>query len=269
MSLKLGPGLHVLAGPNGSGKTTLLKILAGLSRPTRGMVSVLGRDPYMDPEVRIRISYVPERLYLPPGLTAGDAVEAFRDMPGWREDLFERLAGLLGVDFMDRRVGELSEGMRQKLSLALFLSREPGLVLADEPTANLDPPSRFKVVLELRRLASGGAAVVLATHSLYEAALAADSILVLADGVLVRTLDLGAPRRGAGVKARIRGEVPADIASEPWVQSLGGGLYLVEAPSMEDMLGRLWEIAGKGRLDAVDPLLPGVDEALGGEEPWA
>ncbi len=264
VSLSLGQGFHVLVGPNGSGKTTLLKILAGLSRPSRGSVKVLGRDPYRDQGIRSTVSYVPERLYLPPGLRVRDAVEAWGSLPGWSWSKFEEFSGTLGLDFMDKRIGELSEGMRQKLSLAFFLGRKPRVILADEPTANLDPPSRLRVILGLRKEAERGALVLVATHSLYETMLAADTMIALMDGRVGSIASISSLASKASFKARVRGEIPEELLGEPWIRSLGGGVYLIEAPSMVSMLERLVSLAERGRLVAVDPILPGLEEAYGG-----
>ena len=266
VSLSLDKGFHILAGPNGSGKTTLLKIFAGLMKPTEGKVSIDGGNPYRDPGLREKISYVPERLYLPPSLRVSDSIELWRRFPGWCDECFERLRSMLGLSFMDKRVGELSEGMRQKLSLALFLSRRPSVILADEPTVNLDPPSRFKIILELRRLAEKGASVIMATHSLYTAALAADTLIMLVDGRIRGSLSMGELRGSGSIKARLRARIPSP-PEEPWLERLGGELFVVKASSIEEMLARLVELSSRGVIMAIDPILPGLEEAYeaGGE----
>lgn len=263
ITLSIPRGLHVLVGPNGSGKTTLLKIMAGMLKPSSGEVKVLGRDPFRDSWIKGRISYLPEKLYLPPLLRVGDALRIFLELPGWSRERADALKKALRIDFEDKLVGELSEGMRQKLSLLIFLSRDPLLVLADEPTANLDPPSRLRAMMEFRKMADRGASVIIATHSIYEPALFADSIIALIDG-RVKGVVPASSLVDRDVRIRVRGSFPSSLVKEGWLLKLGEELYELHAPSMREALRRLGELASAGRILAVDPLLPKLEEVFGG-----
>ncbi|HEX7170777.1 MAG TPA: ABC transporter ATP-binding protein [Rubrobacter sp.] len=189
VDLAVEPG-HVVAvvGPNGSGKSTLFGMLMNLLRPDSGEVALFG-GRYPDDEVAIkrRIGYVPER---PTGRDDMNAVAlgkfVSRWYPRWDRRLYRDLLGRSGID-SGKRFGELSKGMRRRLSFALALATSPELLLLDEPTAGVDPIARCEMLDEIlnfvRDDAHGGdRTVVFATHVVEEARLIADYVVLLADG---------------------------------------------------------------------------------------
>jgi ABC-2 type transport system ATP-binding protein len=130
-----------LVGPNGAGKTTLLSILAGLSAPTTGTVSVLG-VPAGSPRSRLSVAFVAQDTPVYTDLRVRDHLRAARDLNHqWDQRLAgERLAGF-GIP-PGRKAGKLSGGQQAQLALTLALARRPGLLLLDEPLARLDPVAR-------------------------------------------------------------------------------------------------------------------------------
>ncbi len=165
-----------LAGPSGSGKTTLLNLIGGLTRPTRGKVWVAGRElsEMSNPELaRLRldeVGFVFQAYNLLPVLTAMENAEFPMLLQGVgvgqrRErihELFER-TGMGGLE--DRRPGKLSGGQQQRVAVVRAVASRPALVLADEPTANLDTASSealLDVMLELNQ--ELGVTFVFATH---------------------------------------------------------------------------------------------------------
>lgn len=171
-----------LIGPNGGGKSTLLLVLAGLVRPDAGSVEVLGRPAHqLAREAAGAVGLITATPGLYPALTVRENLAFFAglyqrsaepEMPG--------LAARLGLaDQLDRRVGELSSGQQQKVSLIRALLLEPTVLLFDEPTANLDPISARALHIELRALADQGRAVVLCTHDLHAAGPICDRVAVL------------------------------------------------------------------------------------------
>ena len=169
-----GDSLTALLGPSGSGKSTLLRIVAGLTRPTRG--GVTSRPP--------TLAYAPERLparlRMPARAYAGH-MAALRGLdPGLYDKLLERFELSPSAE---AAIGTLSKGNRQKVALTQALAPPAELVLLDEPASGLDAAARgvLAEVLEERRAA--GATVLLATHHPVEG-LAADQALELAGGVL-------------------------------------------------------------------------------------
>ena len=182
-----------LMGPSGSGKSTLLNIISGLDRPTEGEVVIEGRSTRGLSESdwtllrRQRIGLVFQFFNLLPGLTAQENVELPLLLRGDSKPQ-ERARDSLRAVGLDHRVGhrpgELSGGEQQRVALARALVHRPTLLLADEPTGNLDSCIGREVVQLMKNLArENGQTVILATHS-REAASAAERVLVLHDGTL-------------------------------------------------------------------------------------
>ena len=177
VSMTIEPGeFVVLAGPSGSGKTTLLNMLGGLTRPTDGRVWIDGTDITELSERKLarlrleRLGFVFQAYNLLPVLTALENAEftlLLRDVPPEErrekvEKLFERI-GIAGLE--DRRPGKLSGGQQQRVAVARAVVGEPALVLADEPTANLDTATSTALIdlmAELNR--DLGTTFVFATH---------------------------------------------------------------------------------------------------------
>ena len=160
-------------GPSGSGKTTLLLTLGGMQRPSAGAVQFGGRDLYgLPPAERARlrsgeIGFVFQMFHLVPYLDLlGNVLLAAPGRPGDAER--ERAAGLLDELGLAKRAshrpGELSAGERQRLAVARALLNRPKLILADEPTGNLDPENAAEVIRHLAAFHRDGGTVVLVTH---------------------------------------------------------------------------------------------------------
>lgn len=158
-----------LRGPSGSGKTTLLHLLGLLLRPSTGQVRLLSRstadagEPERDRLRRRHVGFVYQDALLVPHLTAIDNVLLYR--PGLTRDGALGVLDRFGVShLMCRRPAQLSGGEQQRVALARALVHAPTLLLADEPTANLDSETASVVVSTLRDQAAAGRAVVVATH---------------------------------------------------------------------------------------------------------
>jgi putative ABC transport system ATP-binding protein len=186
LDIAVAPGESLaVTGPSGSGKTSLLALLAGLARPTAGEVSLDG-EPLTGAAGPARgVAIVLQGYGLVPLLTAAENLEvALRGagmapaaaVTGAREALAEVGLGA----HADQLVEELSGGQQQRTAVARALALEPRLLIADEPTAELDPASRALVLARLFEVAARGGALVLATH---------DPEVAAGCG---RTLDLGA-----------------------------------------------------------------------------
>ena len=188
-----------LMGPSGSGKSTLLNMISGLDRPTEGDVVIEGRSTRGLSESdwtllrRERIGLVFQFFNLLPGLTAQENVELpllLRGDPQPQERARNSLRAV-GLDHRaGHRPGELSGGEQQRVALARALVHRPTLLLADEPTGNLDSCIGREIVQLMKGLAQeNGQTVILATHS-REAASAADRVLVLHDGTLEAEIEV-------------------------------------------------------------------------------
>ena len=175
ISLAVEPGEFVaVQGPSGCGKTTLLLVAGGLLRPDAGVVALDGRNPYdLAPEDRARlradfVGFVFQQFHLMPYLTVLDNVLAASLAKPSDDGVRGRAVELIehvGLGPRSHHVpGELSTGERQRVAIARALLNQPKILLADEPTGNLDPASGEVVLRHLAEFADAGGAVLLVTH---------------------------------------------------------------------------------------------------------
>ncbi|QNN51998.1 ABC transporter ATP-binding protein [Nocardioides mesophilus] len=198
VSVTASPGrMLAVTGSSGSGKTTLLSVLGGLLRPDSGQVSYAGGPVgTRHGEPRAGTALVLQTYGLVPSLTAEENVSvALRARGVGPRDAVSRSTATLdrlGVgDLVDRLISELSGGQLQRVAVSRALAVEPEVLLADEPTSELDETNRDRVVAELRAEADRGAVVVVATHD-PDVAAACDDELHLVDG-RVEGLPAGVP----------------------------------------------------------------------------
>jgi putative ABC transport system ATP-binding protein len=192
ISLKIDRGEKVaLTGPSGSGKTSLLMVVGGLERASSGLVRVAGQDLAglgEDDLARLRraqIGIVFQSFHLMPAMTALENVALPLELAG-RQDAFARAEALLDEVGLSHRLGhypaQLSGGEQQRVALARAFAPEPGLILADEPTGNLDGETGSRVIALLFDLASrSGTTLLLITHD-PDLARRCSRIVSLADG---------------------------------------------------------------------------------------
>ncbi|HET9275539.1 MAG TPA: ABC transporter ATP-binding protein [Gemmatimonadales bacterium] len=193
VSLTVAPGeCHLLAGPNGAGKTTLLRLLAGLARPSAGVVLLegrvlTGRDtrlpgwgggdrrfplPAAEPGLRRLIGLLSHQSQLYDDLTAGENLEFAARIHGLPDPEGRALRALAAVGLAERArdpVRRLSRGMVQRVAFARALLHEPKVVLLDEPFTGMDPTASESVAVRLAAERKAGRALVLVTHDVLEA----------------------------------------------------------------------------------------------------
>jgi ABC-2 type transport system ATP-binding protein len=204
-------------GSNGAGKTTTLKILVGLLEADAGTAEVLGL-PVADPACRRRVGYLPENPYFYEHLTAREALRFYGGLSRVDAATVERRAGPLlervGLGAAaDRRVGEYSKGMRQRLGLAQALIHGPDLLILDEPMSGLDPFGRKLVkdlMLEERR---AGRTLLFSSHILADVEEACDHVVILSAGAVTASGSVS-ELLGRGVReyeVAVRGAGPAAL----------------------------------------------------------
>jgi ABC-2 type transport system ATP-binding protein len=167
-------GIVGLVGSDGAGKTTLLRMIAGMIPPSAGAITVAGRDAAAErAAVRELIGYMPQRFGLYPDLSVAENLDFFMDIygisgaeRGKRRDRYLGFSNLL--PFLERRAGDLSGGMKQKLGLACVLVHEPRLLILDEPTNGVDPVSRQEFWQILAEMRQAGKTLVVSTAYLDE-----------------------------------------------------------------------------------------------------
>jgi heme ABC exporter ATP-binding subunit CcmA len=173
---------YLVIGENGAGKSTLLRILAGLLRPSFGRVTVFGSlAPH---EARARIGYMSHAAMLYDELTAQENLRYFASLYRGRACLAPAEAlRQVGLDpALDRPLGQYSQGMRQRTSLARVLLSAPELLLLDEPFSNMDVESACQMVALLAGFRQANRTIVLTTHQREQAAPIADCVLTLHTG---------------------------------------------------------------------------------------
>jgi len=185
-----------IVGPSGSGKSTLFHILGGLAPPTAGTVTIDGRDLLKMTDAdrttlrKTTVGFIFQKYNLLPTLTAADNIEIARHIAGKKrpeaDAQFEQILNLLGIaGRLDHKPRALSGGEQQRVAIARALVNHPALVLADEPTGNLDTENSTAVLGILRDLNRRlGQTILMITHN-PEAAAFADRIVTMRDGRIV------------------------------------------------------------------------------------
>jgi ABC-2 type transport system ATP-binding protein len=240
LSVKSGEIFGFL-GPNGAGKTTTVRILCGLMMPTSGTATVVGHDVVTEPEeVKQRIGYMPQAYGLYDDLTVDENLEFFgsvyrvpRDERRKRADEILQLVRL--EESRKHYAGQLSGGMKRRMSLAVSLIHNPQLLILDEPTAGVDPPLRRIFWQYFRELNKRGVTFFINTHYMDEAELC-DRLALISYGRLV---SLGSPtelKRKAVGGERVEfvtadlprtGEILKDSELVREVHSSDGGIQLI------------------------------------------
>jgi len=198
VTMTVGEGqLVALRGRSGSGKTTLLNIVGGLDAPDSGTVRIDGKDvTSMSEQQRVHlrretVTYIFQSFSLLPGLSAAENVGVPLRIAGMapkaREDRVATMLTLVGLDgYAQHRPGELSGGQQQRVAIARALAPRPRLLLADEPTGQLDAETGKQIMRLLRSVVrSEGVTALLATHDLTLMDIA-DSVLHLTDGTILQ-----------------------------------------------------------------------------------
>src|SRR5690349_5338427 len=193
-----------LMGPSGSGKSTLLHLIAGMDKPTQGRLSVLGEEPAMMPERALarwrnnHIGFVFQSFNLIPVLTAQENVDLplkLTSLPrARRREMSATALKLVGLDDrMDHFPRQLSGGQEQRVAIARAIVTDPDIILADEPTGNLDANSAKDVLVLLQRLNQEfGKTIIMVTHDPHSAA-AAGRLIHLDKGKFVEATGVTAP----------------------------------------------------------------------------
>lgn len=180
-------------GRNGAGKSTTIKMLLGMTHPTSGTGTLLGRridDPKENREARRHIAYVGEDKQLYAYFTVEELIRFTRSFyADWRPEVAERLLADYELP-PKRKVRALSKGMRTKLALLLALSRQPELLILDEPSEGLDPVAIEQLLQALIGAASEGTTIFFSSHQIAEVERIADRVCIIDHGTLVEDLSL-------------------------------------------------------------------------------
>ena len=180
-----------LLGPNGAGKTTLISAICGITNISSGNVSVAGYDVIHDyKKTRALIGLVPQEIALQPFEKVIDVVKYSRNLFGCANNdmhIEKILKRLLLWDKKDKRIVELSGGMKRRVIIAKALSHEPKILFLDEPTAGVDVDLRFDMWELIKKLRADGTTIILTTHYIEEAEEIADRISIIDNGKIQLT----------------------------------------------------------------------------------
>ncbi|HLH23926.1 MAG TPA: ABC transporter ATP-binding protein [Chloroflexota bacterium] len=187
-----------LLGPNGAGKTTTILMLLGLTEPTAGTARVLGCDPTHDPlKVKRLVGYLPDNVGFYEDLTARENLLYTADLNAIPRNVARpRIDALLDrvglADVRDKRAGQFSRGMRQRLGIADVLVKTPRLIILDEPTIGLDPEGTRELLDLIRELSKeDGITVMLSSHLLDQVQRVCDEVGIFVKGQLVAAGPVG------------------------------------------------------------------------------
>ncbi len=212
-------------GPNGAGKTTTMRILTGVMPPTSGTARVAGFDVFEQPmEVKRRIGYLPETPPLYPDMTVRAYLRFVAEIKGLagpaRTRDVERVAAQTNCTaYIERVIGNLSKGQRQRVGIAQALLGDPEVLILDEPTSGLDPAQQREVRDLIKGLA-GKHTIILSTHILPEVQATCQKVLIISSGRIVANDTL------EGLQRAHAGAVTADGQPGP-------------APSLEEIFLKL------------------------------
>lgn len=236
-----------LLGPNGAGKTTTVRMLAAILKPTRGWARLDGYDVVREGhEVRKRVGVLTEAPGLYLRMSGREYLDFFGQLwglpPALRAARIDALAEQFKVgDFLARRMGEYSKGMRQKIALLRTLLHAPPVLLLDEPTSAMDPESARLVrdiILEMRHTANHS--IIVCTHNLPEAEELADRIAIISLGqILAQGTPMELKRRWLGPPVmELRFSVLGSAQMSPDLQN--GVRQLVERFTTVESVGDVW-----------------------------
>ena len=195
LSLEIKEGeIYGLLGSNGAGKSTTLNILLGFLTPDSGTALINGVDTTGNAyEARNQIGYIPENVSLYPYLTGVENLDYFCKLND-KSHSPDKLSGFLDKcglsrEFHNMRTETYSKGMRQKVGIAIALAKEASVYLLDEPASGLDPLASNELSELLRKLASNGAGILMASHDIFRIRETCNRIGIIKNGELLKEMD--------------------------------------------------------------------------------
>lgn len=255
-----------LVGPNGAGKTTLLHLAVGLLEPTAGSVRVFDASPSQEPaKVLPRIGFVAQDHPLYRGFKVEELLTMGRKLnPRWDDALARARLQKLGIP-LERRAGKLSGGQQAQVALALALSKQPDLLLLDEPLASLDPLARREFLRVLMdAVAATGMTVLLSSHNIADLERVCDYLIILSAShvqlagdiqeIIAAHKRLIGPRQDAEAIASLHTVIETSHAERQTtllVRANGpiyGSTWEAQEPSLEDIV---LAYLGQGLADSV------------------
>lgn len=175
-------GIFAILGPNGSGKTTLIKSILGMVIPNKGIITVNGTNIKGDWNYRKQIDYLPQIANFPSNLRVNELIEMIKDLRGNSKRDGELITMFGAEKFLDKKVGNLSGGMRQKVNIILAFMFDSQIIILDEPTTGLDPVSLIHLKGLIRKEKEAGKTILITSHIMSFVEEISDEIVFLLEG---------------------------------------------------------------------------------------
>ncbi|MGI0100279.1 MAG: heme ABC exporter ATP-binding protein CcmA [Candidatus Micrarchaeaceae archaeon] len=234
--------VYVVLGPNGAGKTTLFRTIAGILEPLSGKVMLNGKEIESSKELRSSINYLSHYNALPEEMTVYKALKFYSDMEGGDPEAAIDLLDL--KEFGDKKISDLSQGQKKRVSIAKVFLKERDLYLLDEPTANLDP-GLSKEIRDIILKLSKDKLVLYSSHNLYEATDIGMNLILIKGGKLAmfdKIANVRSKEYRVGIKAS------KDISKIVDARKGEGGYYVLSVSNPEEAGIALRKIVEKGIL---------------------
>lgn len=248
LNLRVTAGsIHALLGKNGAGKTTLIKILMGLAKPDLGAARVFGLSVANAADslsIRGRVGFVSESKDLPPDMTVAEILRFTATFyPRWDREQEVHYRNRFELP-LDRKISQLSQGMRAKLSLLLVLCRHAELLILDEPTAGLDPAAAEDVLQTIvSHVANANTTVLFSSHQIAEVDQIADHVSIIDKGEVVASGEIDSLKQAyCRIQLVFPGELPVlteDLPGVRRVEQAGRVMSLISSEGSEQVLQRL------------------------------
>lgn len=175
-------GIFAILGPNGSGKTTLIKSILGMVIPNKGTINVLGHDIKKNSSYRNEIDYLPQIANFPNNLKVKELITMIKDLRG-NHTKDEELIKLFKVEpFLNKKLGNLSGGTKQKVNIILTFMFNSPLIILDEPTSGLDPISLIRLKQLIDQEKANGKTILITSHIMSFVEEVSDEIVFLLEG---------------------------------------------------------------------------------------
>ncbi|MFH1447872.1 MAG: ABC transporter ATP-binding protein [Candidatus Micrarchaeota archaeon] len=255
-----------IVGPNGAGKSTIVRILSTILSPTSGTASVMGMDIIDKPEeIRKIIGYLPEEPRTYDYMTGREYLELFSQLYETEDHVDSLLEFMDIVKHADRKIGEYSKGLRQRLSVARALVNDPKVLILDEPTMGLDPASARDLREKVLEMRDEGRTIIMCTHYMDEADFLCDKLIVLNNGRIASQGKPEALKAGLGKALFLRVVLEEDNGafSKLTKARRKGRSLLVPVKSIHEGINKVSSTAKKTNahilsIDTVSPTLEDV-----------
>jgi ABC-2 type transport system ATP-binding protein len=253
-----------LLGPNGAGKTTTIRVFLDFIRPTSGTATVLGLDSASDSvAIRDRVGYLPGDFITYERMTGAQLLEYFASMRGNGLGRAKELAERFSLD-LDRKIGELSRGNRQKVGLVQAFMSYPELLILDEPTTGLDPLLQQEFHSLTQEEASEGRTVFISSHVLSEVEAICDRVGIIRDGELVTVEQIDDLKQRALAMVKIEFEdaiQPNDFEAVDGVSDVSVSDHTLTC-YVTGSVDSLIKAASKHTVNRIESAQPGLEEVF-------